>query len=355
MSIVLTLDDLMERAMSEIDDVLDTRDTSIIYQAVAMVMVELAYLYTELGAVEDEIYADTASRPSLLRIAKDRKIFPYDATKAKVEGVFNIDVPIGSRFNCDLKNFIVIEKRDGEHTYLLECEDTGAIEYIGDLIPIENIDGLEMAYISKIILNGEDEESTESLRKRYYNSFDYQAFGGNRAEYKELVGKMQDVGGVRVYRIKTAENRSPNIKVVIINSSFDGASVDLVTSVQNKLDPHRDGDGRGLIPIGHIAIVEGVREKVINISTHLTLDNDVVFDDVKANIESSIRDYFKEICYKFEDDDFERLIVRLSQIETRITNITGVIDIENTTINGENRNVTLELNEIPKLGGVVNA
>lgn len=44
------------------------------------------------------------------------------------------------------------------------------------------------------------------------------------------------------------------------------------------------------------------------------------------------------------------LIVRISQIENRILGIDGVIDVLNTTINGNTSNITLEQSEIPLLG-----
>ena len=42
----------------------------------------------------------------------------------------------------------------------------------------------------------------------------------------------------------------------------------------------------------------------------------------------------------------------MSQIETRILSVTGIVDIANTRINGTASNLTLNKYEIPVLGGV---
>lgn len=46
------------------------------------------------------------------------------------------------------------------------------------------------------------------------------------------------------------------------------------------------------------------------------------------------------------------LIVRVSQIETRILNIRGIVDIQNTALNGVEDNCVLGPYEVPVFGGV---
>ena len=50
-------------------------------------------------------------------------------------------------------------------------------------IPIEYIEGLTEAKLTEILIPGEDEEETEKFRKRYLESFEPQAFGGNIKDY----------------------------------------------------------------------------------------------------------------------------------------------------------------------------
>ena len=44
------------------------------------------------------------------------------------------------------------------------------------------------------------------------------------------------------------------------------------------------------------------------------------------------------------------MVVRVSQIETRILSVNGVIDISDTLLNEKNANLILSDNEIPKRG-----
>lgn len=48
----------------------------------------------------------------------------------------------------------------------------------------------------------------------------------------------------------------------------------------------------------------------------------------------------------------EALVVRISQIESRLLGITGILDIANTTINEKAANHTLALDHIPVLGSL---
>lgn len=63
---------------------------------------------------------------------------------------------------------------------------------------------------------------------------------------------------------------------------------------------------------------------------------------------------FLGICWNFAkwaDNDY--LVVRISQIESRIMAIQGVIDISGTKINGNAANLTLTPFEIPVFGVLV--
>ena len=44
------------------------------------------------------------------------------------------------------------------------------------MVPIEYIRGLQTAELTEILIPGEEEEETESLRQRYFASFDETAF-----------------------------------------------------------------------------------------------------------------------------------------------------------------------------------
>jgi len=143
-----------------------------------------------MDVILNESFADTQSRAFLIKRAAERGITPTESTYAIAKGQFNINVPIGSRYNLDELNYVVIEKiSDG--IFKLRCETSGsdANSYLGTLIPIDYINGLQTAAHTEILIPGEDEEETETFRTRYFNSFDRIAFGGNRADYIDKVEK----------------------------------------------------------------------------------------------------------------------------------------------------------------------
>ena len=344
----ITFEYILQSMLDRVPNAFDKREGSIIYNALAPSAAELAEAYIMLSLIEDESYVDTASYNSLVKKCKERGIYPYPATNTIAKGVFNIDVPIGSRFSLDSLNYLVIEKIS-TGVFKLQCEDVGPISNLGSLIPIEYIEGLETAELTEILINGEFEEDEDSLRKRYYNSLESEAFGGNIADYKEKVNKLQDVGGVKVYPVW---NGGGTTKLVIINSNYDVPSSELVNQVQEKIDPTQNqGKGLGIAPIGHIVTVVGVDAVKVNISTTITYEDGWNFEELKASIEQCVDEYFNDLNKTWDNND--SLIVRISQIETRLLNLEGVIDIENTLINNVASNFVVDADSIVKRGEII--
>lgn len=278
----------------------------------------------------------------------------------------------------------------------ITCETAGEAgnDYTGTVIPIEYVDGLETCSISAVVIPGEDEEDTEVFRQRYMDSLNAQAFGGNRADYLEKVNAIPGVGGVKVYRVWNSDLNPAKlipptgtdtwisglsgvseeikawldavyaaganskltvggtVKLVIINSSFKKPSKTLVGQVQTAVDPLQNaGEGVGIAPIGHVVRVEGVGEDTINLSFDLYYQREWSWDDVSAYVTEAINGYFLELAQSWADQN-EALVVRISQVESRLLGITGILDIANTKINGEAANCTLTLDHIPVLGTI---
>ncbi|MGI6318486.1 MAG: baseplate J/gp47 family protein [Dethiobacteria bacterium] len=83
--------------------------------------------------------------------------------------------------------------------YKAECEQLGS--YRKRIFrPLDNIDNISgvTAELTDILIPGEDEETDESLRQRYFESLVSQAYGGNIADYKQKVTALPGVGGVKV-------------------------------------------------------------------------------------------------------------------------------------------------------------
>ena len=68
-------------------------------------------------------------------------------------------------------------------------------------------------------------------------------------------------------------------------------------------------------------------------------------------MEETIENYFKELSGTWADEDGP-LVVRISQIESRLLDVSGILDIGDTKINGTAANATLTLDHIPVLGTI---
>ena len=229
------------------------------------------------------------------------------------------------------------------------AEETGHIESIGDLTPINDMPDLRTAKITSVYLDGREEESLESLRKRYMESLDYQAFGGNRADYIEKVTSVDGVGACKVFRrSKATSSEVGKITIVIVDTTYKNASRELIKNVASILTPTEDGEGAGLAPIGHKITVVGAEKQTVNIKTRITVERDI--DNITRDLTKAIEEYLHELRTGFGSD--EATVVRISAIENKILGIKGVIDVSNTTINGVEKNLTIEDKSIPVIGEV---
>lgn len=350
-----TFETILNSMMARVPNTLDKRQGSIIYNALAPIAVELQNMYINLDVILDETFADTASREYLIRRAQERGLSPYPATYAIVKAETtpsSLELNIGERFSLDQLNYIVTEKISNGN-YKLQCESLGSAAnfQFGQIIPINYIQGLEYAEITEILIPGEDEESTEDFRKRYFKSVEQEAFGGNIADYKQKTNALSGVGGVKVI---PTWNGGGTVKLVILNSSFSKPSSELISYVQTAIDPvTNQGEGLGLAPIGHVVTVVGVENETLDLTGEFTFETGYDWSEVETAVVNTVNNYFLELNQDWENQ--ANIIVRISQIETRILNISGIIDIQNVTINGETSNYTVGANNIPVLGTITPA
>lgn len=347
-----TFEVILEKMLARIDTDIDKTEGSLIYNALAPEAWELARAYTAIDHVYDSTFADTAPREELIRRAKERGLEPKAATNAILKGEFNIDIPIGSRFSLDELTYVTTEKisDDAMKYYKMKCETVGKVgnRKFGTLIPIEYIDGLTTAVLIEVLIPAIDDEDTEEFRKRYFASFDSQAFGGNIADYISKTEAINGVGGAKYIR---ATKEDSHIKIQIIGSDYGVPSSELVNYVQTLLDPTQNqGEGVGIAPIGHIVDVSGCVSSIVNISATFTFSGGYTFTSVVNYINSAIDNYFLELSKSWSKSN--NLIIRISQIESKLIAIEGIEDISNTSINGSKENLILDSNTIPVRGAV---
>lgn len=350
----ITFETILQRMLDRVSNSFDKREGSIIYDALAPAAVELQQMYIELDVILQETFADTASREYLIKRAAERGIVPFEATKAVIVGEFTpstLEIPVGSRFSCEDMNYVITEKiMNGQ--YYLECETAGADGNISDgtLIMIDNINGLTSATITEISIYGKNEEETETFRNRYFLSLQSEAFGGNRTDYKAKTKAQGGVGGVKVYGGQEW-NGGGTVKLVVQSSEFDVPSDNLIETLQTEIDPvDNSGLGYGTAPIGHHVAVVPVMGKTIDITINLTYEDNYNWSIVEPDVLKELDAYFKELNQSWENLD--NIIVRISQIESRLLSIKGVLDVGGTTINGRAENLQLDKDAVAVRGTI---
>lgn len=351
----MTYEYLMNQTLSRVVTDVDKRQGSVIWDALAPACVELAEAYIILDRILKITFAESSFGVWLEMRCAELGVFREPATAAFRLGVMRrgnnepFDIPIGSRFSIETINYEAVEKLDSG-MYKLCCEAIGIIgnQLFGRMTPIETIRGLGSAELTDILIPGEDAESDEVLYYRYQEAVNSQPYGGNIADYKRKVRAIEGVGDCKVVPVW---NGGGTVKVVIITTDFTPPSQVLVDDVQERLDPEPFHQmGKGLAPIGHWVTVAGVRGVAINIVTTLQLQPDMAMGAVYPEIESILTAYFHELSSAWADED--NIIVRASQIEAKILNVKGIIDISGTTLNGITRSFVLGSEEIPIFGGV---
>ena len=141
------------------------------------------------------------------------------------------------------------------------------------------------------------------------------------------------------------------VLLTIIDSEFGPASDALVQTVQDTMDPDINaGDGYGLAPIGHVVKVESAKVKQVAIKSTITFEPGYGWDNLQSSIEDAVSDYFLGLRKEWSDTSY--LVVRVSQVDNRILGVPGVIDVQDTFLNGAASNLVLDEYEIPMFGGV---
>lgn len=208
-------------------------------------------------------------------------------------------------------------------------------------IPI-TISGISSCINNDPTSKGYEIESDEDFLKRYYERIRIPATSGNKYHYRRWALEVSGVGDARVFPLWNGNN---TVKVVIINQDRQPASMELVKSVQNYIDPEITGVGKGEAPIGAFCTVVSANEKQINISVKVKVSYEYEMESIKESIQNEIIHYLASIA--FQKDYLSYAVVGAS-----ILNVDGVLDYEDLKLNGKTQNIKCTEYEVMTLGSV---
>lgn len=363
-----TYEYLLKQGLADIPDTVDKRQGSIIWDAVASAAKLLAQGYEQMGQVYQDTFAQYALGEPLRLRAEENGIKAKTATKAVRKGVFTAGndgpytVPIGARFSAidgaDSLNYIVTQQLEAG-IYALQAETPGIIGnyYLGPILPIDALSDLKTAVLTDIIIAGSDDEDDESLRSRYFDEKNTKRFGGNVAQYRSWVNALDGIGACQIYPIW---NGGGTVKISAVDSQYNPLSQEMLSVVQQAIDPTKDGQGLGTAPIGHIVTVTTPEEILINIAAAVQLAAGYTLEQLKPLITTEIEHYLETIkeewaAASFNSNDYSSHIF-IAQIAAAILRVRGVANVTGVTINGSAEDIALQEDaqkqQIPKLGAI---
>lgn len=345
-----SFDQILERLLAKVDDNLDKRQGSIIYDALAPAAAELAQCYIALDVYTDQSYLLTAVGQNLDNRVVDYGLERLKATKAqRLITIYDsneslMDVPIGTRFSTPNAfggyNYIVIEKLSVGN-YTVECETAGIVgnDYVGELLPLQSINNLGTVTISTVIKPGEDEESDDELRDRALLKIHQEAFSGNKAAYTKMIKEIDGVEDVKVFPVW---NGGGTVKLAVLATNYTIPSSSFINSIQTMVDPvANQGQGIGLAPIGHTVTVVAPDRLNIDIAATLTIETGYTIGQLQSSIETNIGNYLREIQEDWSDNN--TITIYTSKVIAAILNVPQVENVSSLTINSSASDLTINV------------
>ena len=343
---------IMSDMLAEFGNDVAVDEGSLAYNACAKTAEQLEDFYGEIDNINSNMTPDTMDLEHLINFAKTQRGLDYKyATAPIVKAKFKQEIEIGQQFTCGDYTYTVTEQIK-EFEYKLACDTEGveANQTTGTLQPVDYVDNYEGGDITEVLVKGTEDEDVETFRTRVNETFDSEAFGGNKADYRKKVNALEGVGGCKP---KRREKDSQWIKIHIIGSAFDVPSQKVVTDVQTAIDPEQShGEGDCLAPICHEVLILPVEAVTIEVSTKIIWDSGYSADTSKSAIDATVQDYLLKLRQGWESTGLNPEYVRINQIEARLLSVEGVVDIADTTLNGQTENITLDYMQIPTFGGV---
>jgi len=329
----MTYENILKDMLSRVTSDVDKREGSVIFDALAPCAYKLAETYFKLNNFIDLVSADTAVGEYLDRVVADYGIKRKAATYAvrKVEATAPVD--IGTRWGLKDTTYVITEKMS-DTEYKAKCEQLGSIgnQYSGLLDNIDNVPDVAAA-LTDIIISGEDEETDDSLRARFYNQIRTPSTSGNADHYRKWAMEVAGCGDAKVLPLW---NGNGTVKVLVVdeNMAVDEA---LPAAVAAHIETVR--------PIGAAVTVESPQEKVISISAGVVLDGSKTLNDVYTSFSKAFSEYLKDIVFK-------NYSISYARIGSLLLSTDGVADYVNLLVNGGAANITIGEAEVPVAGTI---
>ncbi|MFD2613531.1 baseplate J/gp47 family protein [Paenibacillus gansuensis] len=350
-----TFDAIMQELLDEVPAEVDKREGSIVYVALAPAAAKIETLYQRMDADYRLSHAQTSSGAELRALGADFGLDPKAATPAIRKGLFKddqnapFDVPIGSTFSTSGLNFTVTEKL-AAGDFKLQCETAGTTGNIpsGALLPQDYINGLATATLTSVLVPGEDEESDDEYRVRYFAQVRTPPTSGNRAAYRKWALEMPGIGDAYVQPNWNGPN---TVKVFLLGPDKLPASAGSVQAVKDYIDPNiglGEGMGEGQAPAGAVVTTVSAPTVAINVSATVVLSGSRTLAQVKTDFTAALIAHLASIAYSQDRS------MKFARLGTILLDTPGVQDYDTSKLllNGGTANVQVPAGSVAVIGAV---
>lgn len=329
----LTYEVILEDMLSRVTNDVDKREGSVIYDALAPCAYHLAQTYFYLDTFVDLVSGDTAVGIYLDRVVADYGITRKAATFAVRKIITSAPVNIGTRWG--IKDTVyVITAKISENNYSATCEHAGEVGnlYSGSMDNIDNISGVT-ATLADIVVSGENDETDDELRVRFFNKVRSTGTSGNKYDYRNWALEVPGCGDAKVFPLW---NGPGTVKVLVVdeNMKIDAA---LPPKIYDYIEKMR--------PIGSAVTVESPTSLVINVVANIALDGTKSITDVNEAFLNALTTYLEETV-------FEIYSLSYAKIGSLLLSTPGVKDYNTLQINNGTSNITIGETQMPICGTI---
>jgi len=347
-----TYEQILDELLESVPDDIDKRESSIIYSALAPAAAKISQLYIMFDRMLELAFPQTSEGEYLDKIVEEEGISRKKATPSirhfQADGS-NGQIMEGYRFFVDGIYFVAKETINIPGVFKAESEEVGsptAIYNPENILPLDNIDGLEsiyMLYKHPDDIDGIDEETDEQLLQRYWERVRNSPGPGNISDYVRWAKEVTGVGNVLVDPLWAGEG---TVRLVILNQDGKEASQQLIEDVQQIIDPDSRGIGEGKAPVGARVTVTTASVKLLSvIIPNLKPDQGYTIEQARQNAQEALKNYLRSIN--------PGGVIRVKEAEAEIINALGVLDIDDISIEGKRENIYLDINELVDLKEVL--
>lgn len=329
----MTYENILADMLSRVSNDVDKREGSVIYDALAPCAYQLSQTYFHLNNFLDLVSGDTAVGEYLDRVVADYGMTRKHATRAIRKVETTGAVSIGTRWGLNKTTYVLLAELSA-NVYSAECEQYGQIGniYNGTLDNIDEVDGVT-ATLTDIITSGDDEETDENLRERFYTQIQAPATSGNADNYKKWALEVPGVGDAKVFPLWDGNG---TVKVLIVDSNM-AIDETLEQRVYDHIETVR--------PIGAAVTVSSPAGTIISVNAEIILDGTKTIEDVVILFTKAFKDYLQSTV-------FEAYSVSHAKIGSILLSTPGISDYTNLLVNGGTANINIGDTEMPIAGTI---